>query len=859
MRRFFVCNRFSLVLLLSMVFAAPLSFAKNVQAARLSLVESDANPTDAVDSSKSADSIGSTLVAVANDSYAQFDPETLKARGINPLVGEYFRRSARFSPGAQLVGFVVNGNEMGRKTAQFNNAGKLCFTPSLVRSLGLKSLEQFESENPGATTDASCPEYRDYSPRTLVALRPNEASIELTVPQEDLVAVSRASRTETGGIGALFNYRGYAYESRYSGGGSANYRYADTVLGFNAGDWLMRSRQMYTANGGDSRLRWQAAYAQKTFVDVKQVLQVGRIMSNSSLYAGIPITGAQWFPERGLRQLLSYPVSGIAATRARVEIRQNGVLLYSTVVPAGPFTLSDYPLNNKAADLQVLVLEETGNQQVITVPASSLLLANDNTQNEGFSVAAGQLWDQTDRRTYDRVPLVTASYGWAVGPASGSVGGMFAEKYGSAGVAANWRVAPAASLFAQFVASRDNGRGLTGAQGSAAMGWQTTDALSLGVSGNLRSRDYRTIQDAASIYQGPVLATGTRTQLGATGSWNLGSWGAVSAGITRENYFAGDTGYLYSLSWGTSWKRINFQVGVSRNTAHTYLSDPAQPQSSLVLQRPNNYAYFTVSIPLGSSATTNTYAHRSNDVTRYGTSINQRVTDTVSYQASVEKAGGQPGTDSSASVTVVPMYTSLTLGVSDRQGGSSRYAEVAGSAQATAAGLAFSPYQVGDTFGSVKTGDIAGIRIETPQGPVWSGLGGIAAVPSLVAYRESRLETDLKRAPLDVDVDNPMQVIQAGRGAVINVDFGAVRVKRVLLAVKDAKGEYVAEGLPVLRGGDEFFSTSASRGQVMVSRMVEGDMIYVELAPGKRCLIQDIQTRPRQDGELFENGTATCK
>ena len=47
---------------------------------------------------------------------AQFDPDILRKRGLSPNIGNYFRQGARFPPGAQSVSFVVNGNEIGRRT-----------------------------------------------------------------------------------------------------------------------------------------------------------------------------------------------------------------------------------------------------------------------------------------------------------------------------------------------------------------------------------------------------------------------------------------------------------------------------------------------------------------------------------------------------------------------------------------------------------------------------------------------------------------------------------------------------------------------------------------------------------------------
>ena len=64
-------------------------------------------------------------------------------------------------------------------------------------------------------------------------------------------------------------------------------------------------------------------------------------------------------------------VTGIASTpQARVEIRQQGIMVYSTLVPAGPFTLTDIPLRNVTSDLTVTVIETDGSQHSQVVPAS---------------------------------------------------------------------------------------------------------------------------------------------------------------------------------------------------------------------------------------------------------------------------------------------------------------------------------------------------------------------------------------------------------------------------------------------------------------------------------------------------------
>ncbi|MBF4190161.1 hypothetical protein ISX56_30210 [Serratia ureilytica] len=52
---------------------------------------------------------------------------------------------------------------------------------------------------------------------------------------------------------------------------AAQLRPAGYRAGFNAGDWIVRSRQTFTRFNGDDRINHQAAYAQRSFVGIKKV------------------------------------------------------------------------------------------------------------------------------------------------------------------------------------------------------------------------------------------------------------------------------------------------------------------------------------------------------------------------------------------------------------------------------------------------------------------------------------------------------------------------------------------------------------------------------------------------------------
>lgn len=135
----------------------------------------------------------------------------------------------------------------------------------------------------------------------------------------------------------------------------------------------------------------------------------------SDVLSGVPITGVQLMPTSGLQKDSSgVSVSGIARTsQARVEVRQNGRLIFNTLVPAGPFTLDDVPMVRNNVDLDVTVVESDGSTNRYIVPAASVKARNLSKPN-GLTVSAGQVRgidsDYSD-------PLVfNVSDGWRIFP-----------------------------------------------------------------------------------------------------------------------------------------------------------------------------------------------------------------------------------------------------------------------------------------------------------------------------------------------------------------------------------------------------------------------------------------------------------
>ncbi|SQB26031.1 fimbrial usher protein [Citrobacter koseri] len=76
--------------------------------------------------------------------------------------------------------------------------------------------------------------------------------------------------------------------------------------------------------------------------------------------------------------------------QARVEVRQAGQLVYSTLVNAGAFRLDNVPILLNNADLQVSIVETDNVTTSFIVPGSSINL-NGLPRPQGLMMSVGQV------------------------------------------------------------------------------------------------------------------------------------------------------------------------------------------------------------------------------------------------------------------------------------------------------------------------------------------------------------------------------------------------------------------------------------------------------------------------------------
>lgn len=788
-----------------------------------------------------------------------FDLAALTAHGIDPKVSDYFRSAARFGEGEQVVGLRVNGNPLGLVDARFDQDGRLCFTPGLLDKAGLVQPAAVIRE--GAAPEQACHDFLGAFPTTKVKLQPGTDEVALVVPTQALRApewdVGDFSR---GGAAALFNYDVLGFDSR-SRSGPSRFVSAYTEVGFNLEDWIVRSRQFYVSDNGEARTEHLYAYAQRDIAALHSTFQVGQISSNNPVFGGLQLSGLQVSPDGQSRTPASSNnavVEGLAQSQSRIEVRQSGVLIHSTLVPEGPFRLTGLPLLNGTSDLEVGVIDARGVRRSFVVPAASF--AGAVPAAPGYYFSLGKLRENTG----EHVPTSVVAMGsgtWGLGQnASAGLGLLGTEGYWSAGGTLSSRLFQQVSVSARQNLSRDSKNSVSGSRTSVSASSPVYGNLEVNLSATTQTPGYREVTETTRGLRADALGSRFKNQYTAGMSWAEPTLGVFSLGYTRSAQFDRQATEHVFAAWNKSFSRADVALIADSQVGGTRREPGANPGGRERERTVDNElsVRLQVSVPLGSDRRVSSFTSRRGDQFTAGTALSERVNDYVNYEVGVERDISAREQSVRGQVNLLPRYTQVALGVSRDPQGNSYTGQLQGGVVAHGRGLTFSPYPVQDTFGIVSVGDIGSAKVETPQGPVWTDFSGQAVIAGLPAYTRSRVEVQTKSLPRRVDLKNGTQLLAAGRGSVNAVNFDVVKVRRLLVTAIDQHGRPLPQGAAVFGKGDRFLTSVVGEGMIFLNDVDESQSLRVSLPDSSTCHLRiDLETKPDNDS-FYETTSAVC-
>ncbi len=709
--------------------------------------------------------------------------------GVNPEV--WAALNGNYAPGRYLVDLSLNGKEAGKQILDVTpqDSNELCLTEAWLTKAGIYVSADYFREGYDATRQCYV---LTKAPSVKVDFDVSTQSLALSIPQKGLVKMPENVDWDYGTSAFRVNYNANANTGRNntSAFGSAD-------LKANIGRWVVSSSA--TASGGDSgdnSATINMFTATRAIRALSADLAVGKTSTGDSLLGSTGTYGVSLSRNNSMKPgNLGYtPVfSGIANGPSRVTLTQNGRLLYSEMVPAGPFSITDVPLYT-SGDVTMKVTGEDGREQTQVFPLAVMNGQLSPGEHE-FNLAAGLPDDDSDMDG----AVFAASYGYGLENLTLRTGLVFNQdwKGASAGMVVGLGWLGAVSVDGAYASAKYRDGSHSGNKVQLAWSKQLEPTnTSLRLSWSRRSEEY---EDMSSFNPSEVYSQvnqGRRTK---------DEW---SVGISQP------VGDLFSLSL-SGWQRSYYPASVI--SAHRQQKDSGKERGitgtlstqikgatlnlgwsgSRNSDGENNWsASASVSVPfmlLDRRYSSSTSVSTSKDGgTGFSTGLSGSLNDRFSYGFGGGRDGdGGASSYLNASYSGDRAYLSGALNQSS-SGGTSGSVSASGSVLAVPAAkdIMFSR-TTGDTVAVVNVKDTPGVKVTSGNGETDSD--GNLVVP-LNSYDWNTVTIDAGTLPLSTELTNTSQKVVPTDKAVVWMPFDALKVKRYLLQVKQRNGEFVPGG-----------------------------------------------------------------
>jgi outer membrane usher protein len=816
--------------------------------------------------------------AAAMDDLAEFDAAFLRPVGGGDaphLDLQAITRGAAVTPGTYLVTLQVNQEHIDRRELRIDEVGpgqlRPCLSAALLTEVGVK-LDGYAGDD---TPLADCIDLAALIDGAHVDFDAAAMRVDLSVPQ---IAMRRnvngyvdPRRWDDGVNAAMLNYQ-------FAGAHSArNGQQADMHLsgGFNLGAWQLRSAGSYSYSRGQrlqdqqgnplpgqiDRRRWQRSYTylQRDLPGTAGRLTVGETFTPGDVFDSVPLRGVQIASDTGMlpdsMQGYAPIVRGIAETRARVEIRQNGYSLYSSYVAPGPFEINDLNAGGGRGELEVIITEADGRERRFSQPFASVAnMLRENVWRYSASFGEYNPADDGDAEvTRQRPRLGQVSVARGMGRDTTLYGGVLGSGFyraGTLGIGKSLGTLGAVSLDATHaITDRRDGGQDQGQSYRVQYGKGFASGTNLRFAGyRYSTRAFRDFGEAVrqqDPLQDDVFGT-KRSQVTASVAQRMGQYGSVYVNLNQRSFW-GDSRTQREAQIGASTQRRGISYGL-------YLSRTLSSDG-----RSDNSGTFTVSMPLGRTGRSATYTGNRNQNGEIGHRIamSGRAGDErqIDYGVAVTRSDrGHTGASGNLGYRMPWAQVGASVDVSGGQ--TSTAVSASGSLLAHGGGMTFG-HSLGDTIGLVEVPGVRGVGLNSAPNARTNGSGFVVA-PYLLPYRSNRLMLDTSALPNDIDVEHGIESVVPRRGAVVKVGFQVQRSVKTLVNVRLPNGQFPPFGAHVADAEGAQAGVVGQAGQILLALQDSG-MFNVRWGNNadQQCRLP-VSLNPSEYAEGFRLVSATC-
>ncbi|MGY2135239.1 fimbria/pilus outer membrane usher protein [Pseudomonas reactans] len=830
---------------------------------------------------------------------------------VTPAQEQYNASFIRGDAAAEMVNLLANGDEIVPGTYRFDiflndqkvdqreiNFARRTTDSVVAPCLTMNDYRGYGVQLPGADVVTGCYDLAAAIGDVKIAVDAGIHRLDLSVPHLHLVPRpqgSVSSKLFDPGINAGFlNYNLNGTQSRYTteaAGSSADYYFASFNSGLNVGSWRLRNDSTGDRQP-EAGTQWRsiATWAETDIVKWRSRLLIGQGSTGNAIFDSFSFSGVQLASSSEMlpESLRGYApvIRGVAASNARVEIRQNGYTVYSTQVPAGPFALSDVYPGSLSGDLQVTVIEADGTKKQFTVPFSAV----PNMLREGISDYQLSLGHYRDGRSRYQPSFVQAGLARGLSHDITPYGGVLvAENYraGVVGLGKNLGAFGAISLDVSVsdtaLAIGDNKRGqslrflyskslnslgtesrLAGYRYSTAGYYDFADAVAerdRWDNGQYRhdylddSQDYRGVPEWTEARKRSYYSSSfnnKRQRLDLSVNQRIGNASSLYLNLSNQSYWgATEQDRTLQAGFNSVYKDINYGVFVQDTR-----SNMGYAERSLNL---------TVSVPLGTGArylnATSSVNHTQRTGSTYNTGINGTLLDDSRLNYGVQASHNpQSGASSAVSLGYQGSKGNVDFNHSHGRDYQQTSLGLSGGVVVHAGGVTLSQ-PLHNTLVLVEAKGAEGVGLDN-QGGAAIDKSGFAVMTSATPYRQNRVALRTEDIGAGLEVPMPTRDVVPTRGAIVRVTFDTHQGRNLLVHSRRPGGSVPPIGATVFGADGRTNGVVGTDGEMFISGVADGDRVLVKWGSeaGEACafVVPADDGKTRQPVQGYDTVSLTC-
>jgi outer membrane usher protein len=762
-------------------------------------------------------------------------------------------------PGTYYVSVKLNGHRFGKMNVKFVSAkdGSLIplFSTEQCRLLHLDPESRKEIKS--APADAF----------DLTALYPgahsrfnfSQQQLDIDIPQiyftadkDSKFGVSPAQWDE--GINAvLLNYDISGSQIKEDGGHfDSGDRFMKLNSGINIGAWRLRNQSMLDKpEEGASTWNGKNTWIQRDVPILAGSFSAGNRASDALLFDGFTFSGLALATSQNM---LSDKVKGYApairgiarTTNARVQVSQNGSVIYQSYVPAGAFEIRDLYPQSGGGELQVSIKETDGSEHHFTQGWGNVPVM----QRAGYlkySLEAGR-YDNSDQSASPHFYQTSLFYG--LPHAMTVFGGIqLAEDYsaGDLGYAFSLGLAGAISVDVTTMTDQidprqatTHGKNYRFQYAIALPQADTNISVSWAISPD---RGYTSFANAVQNLDedDATLAGDTqRKKLQISASQPLFNSGSLTFSMWQTEYWNHEQDKSLSLNYNQAWHSLTLNLGWSWTQD---MDGGADQQLACNVQIP--LSIFSSDTWINTGVNLQRPGAASQSLTLNGDALS----NTLSWGVGATNGDNR---NFNAQGDFKGRYGEYQASYSDTSSSRELTYRTQGSLLASRYGVtAGQPFDLKNSVALVDATNAGGLQVSNNPG-VMTDARGLAVVPYLQPYREDAISLDPTGIEGDTTLDNTEVHLVPTDSAVVLASFTAHTGRKILVTLHKPDGEFVPFGATVTAGEQSNEGIVDDRGQVFLSGVPDDGQIAVKWGDASQQCQSKYNLHPKTGKHIYE-------